>query len=88
MKQQRYGSLPKRYEDAATRVAAIEAECATRKAKQHSICVFLNSLMKSDAVASEFSQTLWNATVDHATVSDAACITFTFRNQMEITIEI
>jgi hypothetical protein len=85
--QQRYDSLAKRYEDAATRVAAIDAECTVRKAKRHSIDVFLTSLMKSDEVVSEFSPTLWNAAVDHATVSDAGRITFTFRNQMEITIE-
>lgn len=86
--QQRYDGLAKRYEDAATRVAAIEAECAVRKAKRHSIDVFLSSLLKSDEVVSEFSPMLWNAAVDHATVSDAGRITFTFRNQMEITIEI
>jgi len=86
--QQRYDSLAKRYEDAATRVAAIEAECAARKARRHSIDVFLNSLLKSDEIVSEFSPTLWNAAVDHATVSDMGHITFTFRNQMEIAIEI
>lgn len=84
--QQRYNGLAKRYEDAATRVATIEAECTTRKAKRHSIDLFLNSLLKSDAVVSEFSPTLWNAAVDHATVSDSGRVTFTFRNQMEISI--
>lgn len=86
--QQRYDSLAKRYEDAATRVAAIEAECVARKAKRHSIDIFLNSLLKSDNVVSEFSPALWNASVDHATVSDMGRITFTFRNQIEVTIEI
>ena len=80
-------SLAKRYVDAATRGATIEADCAVREAKRHSIDVFLNSLLMSDEVVSEFSPTLWNAAVDHATVSDAGRITFTFRNQMEITIE-
>ncbi len=86
--QQRYDSLAKRYEDAAMRVSAIEAECAARKARRHSIDLFLNSLLKSDEVVSRFSPALWNAAVDHATVSDAGRITFIFRNQMKITIEI
>ena len=84
--QQQYDSLAKRYEDAAKRVAPIEAECAARKARRHSIDVFLNSLLKSDEVVSEFSPTLWNAAVDHAMVSDMGRITFTFRNQIEISI--
>ena len=50
--QQRYDSLAKRYEDAATRVAAIEAECAARQASRHPIDGFLNSLLKSDEVVS------------------------------------
>lgn len=82
--QQRYDNLAKRYEAAVTRVAAIEAECAARKAQRHSIDVFLNSLLKSDEVVSEFSQTLWNAAVDHVTINEQGDMTFTFRNQMEI----
>jgi hypothetical protein len=81
-------SLAKRYEDAATRVAVIDADCAVRRAKRHSIDVFLTSLMKSDEVVSEFSPTLWNAAVDHATINEQGSVTFIFRNQMEITIEI
>lgn len=38
------------------------------------------------AAPKEAAETLWNATVDHATVSDVGRITFTFRNQMQITI--
>lgn len=88
MEQPRYESLSKRYEEATTRVAAIEAAYAMRKARRHSIDVFLNSLLKSDEVVSEFSKTLWNAAIDHAMVSDAARITFIFRNGMKITIKI
>jgi site-specific DNA recombinase len=84
--QQRYEPLSKRYEKAATRVSAIEAECAGRKAQRHSIEAFLDTLMKSDEVVSEFSPTIWNATVDRATVSAKGNVTFTFRNQMELCI--
>ena len=72
----------------AIRVATIDTECTVRKAKRHSMDVFLNSLLKNDEVVSGFAPTPWNASVDHATVSDAGRIAFTFRNRMEITIEI
>ena len=68
------------------RGTAIEAECAARKAKRHSIDVFLNSLLKSDEDVSAFSPTLWNAAVDHATVSETGRIAFTFRNQITISV--
>ena len=41
-----------------------------------------NEVVTEFSLVSEFSPTLWNAAVDHATVSDAGRITFTFRNQM------
>ena len=56
--QQRYDNLANRYEVAATRVVAIEAECAARKAQRHSIDIFLRSLMKSDAIDRIFATAL------------------------------
>ena len=82
--QQRYDGLASRYEVAATRLAAIEAECVARKAQRYVIDIFLESLMKSDEVVSEFTPLLWNAAVDHATINEEGTMTFTFRNRMKI----
>ena len=65
-------------------MTVIETECAARKAQQHSIEIFLESLMDSGEVVSEFSPALWNAVVDRLTIDEQGCMTFTFRNQMKI----
>ena len=42
--------------------------------------------MSSDEVVSDFTPSLWNAAVDHATVNEDGNMTFTFRNQMKISV--
>ncbi len=56
------------------------------QAQRHSIDVFLNLRQKSDEVISEFSPALWNAVVDYAAINEQGGVTFTFRDQMQITV--
>ena len=82
--QQRYDSPAARYETAVTRIVAIEAECAAQKAQGHAIDIFLESLIDSNEIISEFLPELWNAMVGHATIAKQDHATFLSRNQMEI----
>ena len=75
-------SVRKRRTAGYARVSTDNAEQLTSYEAQ----VDYYTLMRSGDVVTEFTPELWNAVIDHATVSAKSGVTFTFRNQMEITV--
>ena len=84
--QQQYDDLDRRFKAAFARLKAIETERAERESRRLSVKSFVDTLMKSGNVITEFSAELWNAVVDHMTVNTKRSVTVAFRNGREITV--
>ena len=76
----RYNTLAERYQNAADRYKAIEAECASRTSQRKMLTSFVKQLMDSDEKVVEFTPTLWNAMVERVTVDADGIMHFTFKN--------
>lgn len=84
--EQRYQSLSERFNKAAERVKTIEAECARRKTQRDAMGRFLNMLMASENVITEFSTEMWNALLEKMIVQANNTVKVFFKNGMEITV--
>jgi len=84
--QQQYDDLDRRFKAAFARLKAIETERAERESQRQSVKSFVDTLMQSGDIITEFSAELWSAVVDHMTVNAKRSVTVVFRNQIEITV--
>lgn len=76
----RYNALAERYQNAADRHKAVEAECASRTSQRKRLTTFVKQLMDSDEKVAEFTPTLWNTMVEKVTVNVDGVLHFTFKN--------
>ena len=76
----RYNALAGRYQNAADRYKAIEAECASRTSQRKMLTSFAKQLMGSNEKVAEFTPTLWNSMVEKVTVAADGIMHFTFKN--------
>lgn len=84
--EQRYQSLSERFNKAAERVKIIEAECVRRKSQRDAMERFLNTLIASENVITEFSTEMWNALLEKMIVQADGSVKVVFKNGMEITV--
>ena len=76
----RYNALAGRYQNAANRYKAIEAESTSRTSQRKMLTSFAKQLMDSNEKVAEFTPTLWNAMVEKVTVDADGIMHFTFKN--------
>ena len=82
---EKYERLTNRYEKMKQQYTAIEAERQRRKEQCDRIAAFSKMLTEQAELPIDFSENLWLAAVDHATVNANEIVTFTFKDGTEIT---
>lgn len=82
--QRKHDDITIRYTEVEAQLQRALEERNAKKAKGKSIRVFLRKLFELEAPITTFSEPLWAAMVDHATVAENGAITFTLRNGMSI----
>ena len=76
--QQRYASFETRYEKAKAKLEKIEQQRQVRRIKREQLDTFLSTLLRQDAVLTEFDESLWIAVIDKVTVFAEDDVRFTF----------
>ena len=82
---EKYERLTNRYEKMKQQYTAIEAERQRRKEQYDRIAAFSKMLTEQAELPIDFSENLWLAAVDHATINANETVTFTFKVGAEIT---
>ena len=82
---ERYDRHTRRYEKMKKQYETIEAERQRRKEQYDRLSAFITTLEQQTDIPIEFSDDLWLAAVDHATVYANETVTFTFKSGIEIT---
>ncbi|MFV0484864.1 MAG: recombinase zinc beta ribbon domain-containing protein, partial [Candidatus Saccharimonadales bacterium] len=82
----RYNELADKLKLMNTMVAETDEEISELKARKEKICRFLGELQKTDALVTEFEESLWHATVDSVKVGADKTLIFIFRDGTEISI--
>ena len=82
---EKYERHTSRYEKMKQQYTAIEAERQRRKEQCDRIAAFSKMLTEQAELPIDFSENLWLAAVDHATVNANEIVTFTFKDGTEIT---
>lgn len=80
-----YERHTRRYEKMKQRYEALEAERQRRKEQNDRLNAFISTLKQQADIPIEFTDDLWLAAVDHATVYANETVTFTFKSGVEIT---
>ena len=80
----KFDSLSERYDNAKAKLDEVEREMASRAAKRSESETFLAECEKAPRLVTGFSEEIWYALADHATVHADGRITVTFRNGMEL----
>jgi DNA invertase Pin-like site-specific DNA recombinase len=80
--QKRYDALSERYDKAKARLAEVEELLRQTKSRKEMFESFMKRLGRQDGLLTEFSEGLWTALLDFATVYKDGKITFTFKNGM------
>ncbi len=78
--QKRYHGLVARYEKAKIRFEQVEEQLRERRLKREQLDAFLNTLVRQDAILTEFDEALLYAVIDKVTVYGANDVQFTFRD--------
>ena len=76
----RYNALAERYQNAADRYKAVEAECVRRTSQRKKLIAFTNQLVDCEEKVAEFTPAMWNAMVEKVTVNTDGTMHFTFKN--------
>lgn len=82
---EKYERHTSRYEKMKQLYESLEQEHRRRKEQYNRITAFANTLTEQAELPIDFSESLWLAAVDHATVNANETVTFTFKDGTEIT---
>ncbi len=82
---EKYERLTNRYEKMKQQYESLEQECRRRKEQYDRITAFSKILTEQAELPMDFSDDLWLAAVDHATVNANETVTFAFKDGTEIT---
>ncbi len=82
-----YNSLVERYENLQSRYDTLQQQKERRQIQADAIGGCLFALGELDLLEINFSETLWNAAVDHVTVYADERLVFRFKNGSEITVQ-
>lgn len=80
----RFESLSERYAKADAQVAALDEVIQDRQYRRTRTELFFKTLRKQEIMDTEFSDEMWHALADHATVYGKEDVRFTFRNGIEV----
>lgn len=69
-----------RYEKAKAMLDKIDQQRRERRVKKEQLDVFLDTLVRQDAVLTEFDEALWYAVIDKVTVYATDDVQFIFRD--------
>ena len=81
---ERYGKYEKQFETAQKHYAELQRQKRSRLAEVEEIKRFAELLRLKEGIPLDFDENLWNAIVDHVTVSADGTLTFVFKNGKEI----
>ena len=84
----KYDGLYAKCEAARKRLETIAREKQDRIARKERVTRLLNALRGADGLLAEFDETLWRSTVDRVTVHTATEMTITFRDDIEVHVDI
>ncbi|MCD8159515.1 MAG: recombinase family protein, partial [Clostridiales bacterium] len=84
---QKYDSLVKKYNDVKEKYENTSAILKKQNQKIYEVKFFINTLKKQNALINEFDNGLWDILLDYGTVNRNGSITFTFKNDIEITVD-
>lgn len=76
----KFDGLSERYDKAKAKLEEVEREMATRAAKRSQAEAFLVECEKAPRLVTKFSEEIWFALADYATVHEDGRVTITFRN--------
>jgi hypothetical protein len=80
----RFEKLSERYAKVTDTLAVLDEAIRDRQYRSTKTELFLKTMGKQEGLVSEFSEKLWHALADHATVHSRKDVRFTFRNGVEI----
>jgi hypothetical protein len=83
----RYNTLVERYENLQTRYNGLQQQKEQRQIQADAIGGCLFAISELDLLQITFSESLWNATVDHVTVYADERLVFCFKNGSEVQIQ-
>lgn len=84
--QQRDRSLSERFQRVSDQLHEVEAEYAKRTHKRRELEQFMKNLRSIEQLVNEFDEMLWISMVKKVVVATDGRMTFTFTNDMEITV--
>lgn len=85
---ERYNKLVEKYETMQNRYDALRQQKERRQIQSDAISGCLFALSELDLLQLTFSESLWNATIDHVTVYADERLVFRFKNGYEIMVQI
>lgn len=84
----RYLALGREHQEAGQRLEKLEREILERATRKEKIIRFLEELKHSDSLITDFDENLWHATVDKVTIRIDKSLVFTFRDGIEIPVQL
>ena len=82
----RFEQLSGRYAKVNEEMAALDEAVKDRRYRRTRTELFIRELGRMESLVTEFSDELWHALADHATVYGKEDVRFMFRNGMEIKV--
>lgn len=81
----RFENLSERYAKINDTLAVLDEAIRDRQYRKAKTELFLKTLKKQEGLIAEFSENLWHALADHATVYSKGDVRFTWKNGLKIT---
>ena len=77
---QKYDSYTNRHKKIKSEISKLEEKKQNLKVRREKISLFMDNLGKTDAIISEFDETLWHTMVENVIICEDKKMEFKFRN--------
>ena len=77
---QKYDSYTNQHEKIKSEISKLEEKKQNLKVRREKISLFMDNLGKTDAIISEFDETLWHTMVENVIICEDKKMKFKFRN--------
>ncbi|HEL2325320.1 TPA: recombinase family protein [Streptococcus suis] len=84
--QMEYVNLTDRYDKLIREMETLELEQMNTTQQLGEITKFIETLNHQERLVTEFDELLWESTIDKVEISEEKSVTFTFKNEMKLTI--
>ena len=77
---EKYDSYTEKHEKIKSEISKLEEKKQNLKVRREKISLFMDNLRKTDAIISEFDETLWHTMVENVIICEDKKMEFKFRN--------